>query len=651
MSAARPDESASLPPPASDVIDAACDHFEEAWRAGGTRPRIEEYLLQVAQAERPLLLLELVLLELFYRSRAGEPARPQEYLERFPDLNPRWLSRKMPQQQVTLPPAEVPTQPPPVPAVMLHPDAELVPGYQLVERLGRGGFGEVWKAIGPGGVPAAMKVLRLEEGGAAVEAQALEFMKYVNHPHLLTTFGIWHRDNLLILGMELAGGTLKDRLREAVGEQAPGIPITELLEYMREAAKGIDFLNEPRHTIAGRPNQSIIHRDIKPQNLLLVGGGVKVADFGLAQVMERSVNASAGGMTPAYAAPEFFHKQVSKQSDQYCLAVSYCQLRSNRLPFEGNPLEVMAGHLTQPPDLTMLPEAERDVVARALAKQPHDRWPSCRAFVQELADCHAADSRRKAAAATPVVVTNSIGMRLVCIPAGRFLMGSPETEPERNDDEGPQHLVTISRPFHMGVFPVTQREYEAVIGHNPSQFKLMARGGPSHPVESVSWYVAMEFCRRLSARYEEREAGRVYYLPTEAEWEYACRALTLTPFAFGPSLSSWQANFNGQEPYGDAPLRPFRQQTTPVGSFAPNAFGLHDTHGNVWEWCADFYGETYYSQSPERDPLGPRSGDRRVLRGGNWYSSGKNCRSARRGKDDPTAMTPYYGFRVVMIVS
>jgi formylglycine-generating enzyme required for sulfatase activity len=519
--------------------------------------------------------------------------------------------------------------------------------------LRRGGFGEVWKAVGPGGVPNAMKFLRLDEGGAAVEAGALEFMKFINHPHLLTTFGIWHREAYLIIGMELAQCTLADRLRAAVQNQLPGIPFAELLEYMREAAKGIDFLNEPRHAIAGSPNQSIIHRDIKPQNLLLVGGGVKVADFGLSRAMERSVTASTGGLTPAYAAPELFQKHVGRQTDQYCLAVSYCQLCSNRLPFEGTPLQIMAGHLTQPPDLSILPEPERDVVGRALAKQGGDRWASCRVFVEELAGCDATDERRKVTrAAPPESFTNSVGMKLVLIPAGTFVMGSPETEPDRHPDEGPQHLVTISRPIYMSVYPVTQEQYEAVAGHNPSHFQQAAGGGPAHPVERVSWYDATEFCRRLSSRFEERETGRSYYLPTEAEWEYACRAGTLTPFAFGPSLSSSQANFNGANPYGNAPLGPFRQRTTPVGSFRPNAFGLFDMHGNVWEWCADFYGEAHYGMSPERDPLGPRSGDRRVLRGGNWNSEGgKNCRSARRGRDDPTATTQFDGFRVVMIPS
>ena len=197
-----------------------------------------------------------------------------------------------------------------------------------------------------------------------------------------------------------------------------------------------------------------------------------------------------------------------------------------------------------------------------------------------------------------------------------------------------------------------------VMRTNPSCYSMVGIGKASvagldtsrFPVEGVSWYDAMEFCRRLSEHFAEREAGRVYYLPTEAEWEYACRAGTRTPFASGPSLSSRQANFNGQHPYGGAEVGPFRHQTTPVGTFPPNAWGLYDLHGNVWEWCHDWYEETYYRHAPERDPLGPRSGQRRVLRGGNWNSAGgKNCRSARRGKDFPAEGTPYDGFRVVMI--
>jgi len=171
-----------------------------------------------------------------------------------------------------------------------------------------------------------------------------------------------------------------------------------------------------------------------------------------------------------------------------------------------------------------------------------------------------------------------------------------------------------------------------------------------HPVEGVSWYDALEFTRRLSARYEERQMGRSYYLPTEAEWEYACRAGTTTPFHFGATLSSYDANFSGVNPYGKAEQGPDLQMTSIVGSYAPNAWGLYDMHGNVWEWCADWYDPHYFRVSPDRDPLGPRAGERRVLRGGNWNSEhGRNCRSARRGKEVPTAATSYDGFRIVMI--
>ena len=215
-------------------------------------------------------------------------------------------------------------------------------------------------------------------------------MKYVNHPHLLSIFGIWYKGDLLIVGMELAHQNLYDRLREATRDGHLGIPFDELLEYMREAAKGIDFLNDARHTIAGKPGYRIVHRDIKPHNLLLVGGCVKVADFGLAGSMERSTITKSGGMTPAYAAPEFFEGKMGRYSDQYSLAVTYYQLRTGSLPFQGNQLQVMAGHLTQSPDLTLLPEPERDILTRALAKQPLDRWPSCRAFVEKLAERNAA---------------------------------------------------------------------------------------------------------------------------------------------------------------------------------------------------------------------------------------------------------------------
>ena len=241
-------------------------------------------------------------------------------------------------------------------------------------------------------------------------------------------------------------------------------------------------------------------------------------------------------------------------------------------------------------------------------------------------------------------LVNSLGMRFAFIPAGRFLMGSPESENRRSGDEGPQHEVEITHPFYLGIHQVTQEQYKKVIGKNPSHFKSTVDPGGltwnevHHPVESVSWEDAVEFCRELSARPVERAVGRSYRLPTEAEWEYACRggANSSNPFFFGSSLSSAQANFDGN-----------LQRTTPVGSYQPNAFGLYDMHGNVWEWCADWYDRQYYQLSPRQNPQGPQNGSARVLRGGSWNSSGFNFRSAVRFYQHSDTRSSTIGFRVV----
>jgi serine/threonine protein kinase len=274
---------------------------------------------------------------------------------------------------------------PPVPAVRLEPGAEPAPGYRLEKLLGRGGFGEVWRAHGPGGVAVAMKFIRLDGKGSTPELRSLEMMKEVRHGNLLSLFGVWEREPFLVLALELADRSLLERLQEAQAQGQPGIPAPELLEYMRDAARALDFLNEPRHTREGKSGLSIQHRDVKPHNLLLVGDTVKLADFGLARLLERQVTGHTGAMTPAYAAPEFFKGQTSSQSDQYSLAVTYCQLRGGRLPFAGSPEQMMMGHAQEAPDLGMVPEPERPAVARALSKDPAARWPSCRAFVQALA--------------------------------------------------------------------------------------------------------------------------------------------------------------------------------------------------------------------------------------------------------------------------
>jgi formylglycine-generating enzyme required for sulfatase activity len=251
-------------------------------------------------------------------------------------------------------------------------------------------------------------------------------------------------------------------------------------------------------------------------------------------------------------------------------------------------------------------------------------------------------------------------MGLVLIPAGSFLMGSPPSERERSTDEGPQHTVNITRPFYLGVHPVTQEQFQRLMSANPSHFSRAGRGRKELkdedprllPVERVPWGSAVAFCRKLSEQREERALGREYRLPTEAEWEWACRGGKAgEPFYFGATLGSTQANFDGSQPYGRAAIGPYLKRPTAVGSYPPNDFGLFDMHGNVWEWCSDWYGEDYYAHSPTDDPQGPPDGTEKVLRGGCWSSSGANCRAAYRGRSDPGNHIYRFGFRVLLVVT
>jgi formylglycine-generating enzyme required for sulfatase activity len=254
-------------------------------------------------------------------------------------------------------------------------------------------------------------------------------------------------------------------------------------------------------------------------------------------------------------------------------------------------------------------------------------------------------------------IENAIGMKLRRIPAGRFTMGSPKEETARLDSEGPQHEVEITRAFYLGKFEVTQGQYRQVMGENPSYFsqdgkgkeKVAGKDTDNFPVDSVSWEDAVAFCRKLSEMPKERAAGRVYHLPTEAEWEYACRggATSYQIFHFGNSASSLQANFVGHTVYGKVEGGPWLQRTTTVGSYRPNGYGLYDMHGNVGEWCADWHSKDYYANSDLKDPQGPQNGDRRVLRGGSCGNDAWDCRSAYRIDFDPGTRDPGFGFRVV----
>ena len=243
----------------------------------------------------------------------------------------------------------------------------------------------------------------------------------------------------------------------------------------------------------------------------------------------------------------------------------------------------------------------------------------------------------------PKEITNSIGMKLVLIPKGTFMMGSPESEQGRFENET-QHDVTISKDYYLGVYEVTQAQYEKVMGENPSHFQgsIVGNENADLPVENVPWEDAVEFCKKLSDLPEEKKAGRIYRLPTEAEWEYACRAGSKTAYSFDDE--------GGLLPEYGWFRRNSSSRTHSVGLLEPNAWGLFDMHGNVWEFCSDWYAE--YPKGPVSDPSGPSKGAHRVYRGGGWGAdNASDCRSAWRNGFLPSSGNIHYGFRVALIPS
>ena len=230
---------------------------------------------------------------------------------------------------------------------------------------------------------------------------------------------------------------------------------------------------------------------------------------------------------------------------------------------------------------------------------------------------------------------NGVTLEMVEIPGGTLIMGSPESEAGRDSKEGPQHQVTVPA-FFMAKYELTQAQYQAIMGSNPSAFK-----GNNRPVERVSWNDAVTFCEKLS-----QKTQKYYRLPSEAEWEYACRAGTTTPFYFGESITPELVNYDGNYTYASAQKGQYRQQTTDVGSFPPNAFGLYDMHGNVWEWCQDDYINSYNNAPTDGSALTGRSSTK-LLRGGSWSYNPGYCRSACRDYYTLDYHDFAIGFRVV----
>ena len=230
---------------------------------------------------------------------------------------------------------------------------------------------------------------------------------------------------------------------------------------------------------------------------------------------------------------------------------------------------------------------------------------------------------------------NGVRCTLRWISPGTFLMGSPESEPERENDEK-QHEVVITEGFWLAETACTQALWQEIMGENPSRFK-----GENLPVESVTWKECQQFIQKIN----ERKPGLDLRLPTEAEWEYACRAGTITPFSFGKNITTGEVNYDGNHPYNNAKKGEYREKSVAVKSLPCNNWGLYEMHGNVWEWCNDWYAA--YPSATRMDPHGPDTGTYRVLRGGSWYSNARYCRSAYRNDRGPGNRGGRFGLRFV----
>ena len=547
--------------------------------------------------------------------------------------------------------------------------------FRMIGFLGKGGFGRTYLAedIDKLNQRCVVKQLAPNVQGTwainkAVELfkqEAIQLQQLGQHPQIPSLDAYFEQDNYLYLVQQFVDG---DNLLKLF--QNRGIwQESQVKQLLLELLPVLKFIHE----------QKIIHRDIKPENIMRrrSDGLFMLIDFGVSKQLSGTVMSRLGtqigsdGYTPL---EQMQGGEAYPASDLFSLGATAFHLLTGVYPFS---LWVEHGyswtanwqqHLKIPIDNGLAL-----ILSKLLAKDIQRRYQSAEEVLKDF-------QRQSISTPTPtptpapistptltlqrfdfeVVTVNARGnitnrqrrqaqfisenlgsgaiLDLISIPGGSFMMGSPSTETGRSNDEGPQHNVNIS-PFFMGKYEVTQKQYQAVMGNNPSNFK-----GAKHPVEQVTWDEAVEFCRKLT-----QKTGKSYRLPSEAEWEYACRARTTTPFYFGDTITPDLVNYNGNYPYGSAPKGLYREQTTDVGIFPPNAFGLYDMHGNVWEWCSDKWHDNYNGAPTDGSSWETGTDNNRVLRGGSWGSNAVVCRSANRCGDSAGLRLSCIGFRVALV--
>ena len=648
-------------------------------------------------------------------------------------------------------------------APVLPESPVVIDRYEVRELLGSGSFGSVYRALDPRlGRDVALKVLRTEMTSTPQTVERFlreaKAAAKLDHPHIVAVFDAGRAgDVYFIASAFIKGGTLASAIPDT------GMAPRRAAELAAQLASALGYAHR----------QGVVHRDVKPANILLdEHGSLRLMDFGLAgwtrEECTRLTQQGAIMGTPAYMAPEQALGDtalIGLASDLYSAGVVLYELLTGSRPFGGDNAASMMYqiiHTAPPPPSSRRPGLDAALEAiclRAMAKKPADRFPDGEAMAaalrawaptailmaeplatkaptgpptpvvewnKETVDYRSGGLDNKPPATLPIranpvrlstvmasrfgpnwmlwacsslvillavisaatviclyppqtgangaiktikspsralpgegeepvqeteelqnEIVNSIGMRLYLVKPGAFLMGSPKGEAGRRDDEL-GHSVEITRPFYLGAFPVTQAEYVQATGENPSWFSKEG-GGKSvvagldtsrFPVEQVNWHEAVAFCEALNRLDANKPAGWKYALPTEAQWEYACRAETETAYFFGddPTILG---NYTWYHDNSEG-------RTHAVGTRKPNAWGLCDMNGNVWQWCADWYAKDYYASSPNKDPqcLINDSAQARVGRGGSWRDDAGCYRAACRGRDAPGSHFNYIGLRV-----
>ena len=520
--------------------------------------------------------------------------------------------------------------------------------YRSVKLLGSGGMGRTFLAIDelkPSKPFCAIKQFLPQGQGTNYNQKAAElFQQEVirldelgHHSQIPALLAHYQQENHQYLVQEfISGQNLAEELKtQGVFNQSQ---IRQLLSSLLPV---LQFVH----------GHNVIHRDIKPDNIIRRPSKdvteFILIDFGAAKYAINTDLKQTGTSigSPEFVAPEQSRGKALFNSDLYSLGVTCIHLLTQASPFDLIDIDhnwVWRDYLNG----NTVSDALGKILDKLIAIAPSKRYQSADEVIRDLNP--QASSLTKAELLQPNVVAaptlihedlgNGIILEMTSIPAGEFIMGSPEYEESHENTESPQHQVKVAS-FYMGTFLITQAQFRAIMNASPS-----CMVGEDHPVECVSWNAVVDFCTLLS-----QKTGRNYRLPSEAEWEYVCRAGTKTSFHFGNAINTNLANYDGRYIYRSGAKGEYRQTTTPVGTFSPNAFGLYDMHGNVWEWCQDIWHDDYIGAPIDGSAWeSGRSSIYRVLRGGSWYGYPWYCRSAARGRGKQGDWKLYYGFRVAL---